>query len=328
MRYFITGATGILGQYLIKTLIEEGKQVIALKRKNSHITKALKDLPSEQLKWVEGDILDTFSYSDYLTSETTVIHTAATVSFQPSEEPVMFKVNIEGTKNLIDTALEKRIHKFIHISSIASIGRIKGLTLLDENTKWQDGPDHSSYAESKYYAELEVWRGYEEGLKGFILNPSVILAQSDWTKSSSVIFKKTSSGSLFHPPGSINTVDVRDVVESLLLLDKKEVNHQRYICNGSFDTYKNFISLIAEEFNKKKPQFSVNHFLLKSLVVISSLLRLIGKKPVFTSESIKSMESINEFDSSKILKEINFNFRSSKETASWAVPYYVKKYNL
>ena len=328
MHYFITGATGILGQNLILKLINEQQAIVALKRKNSIIPDCLKLFPENQLKWIEGDILDTSSYSDYINPDTKVIHAAASVSFQRSEEESMYSINVEGTKQIIDTALDKKVNKFIHISSIASIGRVKGLTLLNENTKWQDSPDHSAYAESKYYSELEVWRGFEEGLNGFIINPSVILAQSDWTKSSSTLFKKMASGTIYHPSGSINTVDVRDVVDSILLLDQKKVNHERFICNGSFNTYHAFLSTVAKAFGIASPKISINFFMLKTLARLSSILVLFGKKPIITTESIKAMSSINEFDSSKLIKELDFNFRSMDETINWSVPYYIKKYNL
>ena len=328
MQYFITGSTGILGQKLIESLVNSGEKVIGLKRKSSQLSKLLQSISSEKIEWVDGDILDSFSYSSFLNSDTVVIHAAAMVSFQSSQEELMYKVNVDGTKILVDTCIEKNVFKFIHLSSIASVGRVKGLKLLNESAKWQDGPEHSTYAESKYLAELQVWRAFEEGLKGFVLNPSVILAQSDWSKSSSVIFKKMSKGSLFYPPGKINTVDVRDVVDTLLLLDKNNVNHERYICSGSFVSYENLLGLLAKAFNTKIPSVLVNSFWLRIIAFLSSGIKVFGKQPVLTVESIKAMESTNEFDSSKLIKELQFNFRPIEETVGWVVPYYVEKYKV
>jgi len=106
------------------------------------------------------------------------------------------------------------------------------------------------------------------------------------------------------------------------------VNRQRYICSGNFDTYKNFLGLIAQEFKKKAPAISVNPFILKFIATLSPLFSLFRNTPILTSESIKSMESVNQFDSSKISAEIDFKFRTSKETIQWTIPYYVEKYNL
>lgn len=328
MTYFITGGTGLVGQYLIKELINEGHQVIALKRNHSIIPSILKSHSETTLKWINGDLLDSFSYQDFLTPQTTVIHTAAMVSFQPSDDQAMFKTNVEGTIQVINSSLSKKVKKFIHISSVASIGRIKGIELIDENIKWQDSPDNSSYAISKYYSELEVWRGFEEGLNGFIINPSIILSQSDWNKSSSVIFKRIAKGTSFYPKGNVNTVDLRDVIKAIFLLDKKNVNHERYICNGNFTSYKKLFSVTANAFNKKVPSIALSTTLLKLLAYVSGLISIFSKNPLITIQSVKSLSSKNEFISTKLIKELDFTYRPLDETIQWTAPYYVEKYKL
>ena len=172
MKFFITGGTGIVGSSLIKELTKQGHEVIGLKRESSSIPKAILNA---NVQWINGDLLDSFSYQDFLDSDTIVIHAAAIVSFNPKEESTMLKININGTKTIIDEALAKNIKSFIHLSSVAAIGRVKGIDILNESNKWVESPDNSSYSNSKYYSELEVWRGFEEGLKGFILNPSIVL---------------------------------------------------------------------------------------------------------------------------------------------------------
>ena len=100
----------------------------------------------------------------------------------------MMKINIEGTANMVNAAMEKGIKKFCHISSIATIGRDEHSPVSSEEQFWKSSPDHSNYALSKYAAEREVWRASEEGLDVVIVNPSLILGACSWQQSSGTLF--------------------------------------------------------------------------------------------------------------------------------------------
>src|SRR5439155_22902429 len=118
-----------------------------------------------------------------------VIHSAAKVSFARDEKEEMLRINIEGTANVVNMAIEKNIQRFIHISSVAALGRsLKGETINEERV-WQDTKTNTNYAISKHKAEMEVWRAISEGLNAAIINPSTILGYGDWNNSSCAIFK-------------------------------------------------------------------------------------------------------------------------------------------
>jgi dihydroflavonol-4-reductase len=170
----ITGGTGFLGAYIIRALVEKGYGVRAIRRHNnfpSYIPKEIFD----KVEWVEGDILDVVSLEDAMEGVDTVIHSAAIVSFTKREQKKMYKINVEGTANVVNIALEKNIKRFVHISSIAALGRKENGGHIDEEKKWEESRINTHYAKSKYKAELEVWRGISEGLNAVILNPSTIL---------------------------------------------------------------------------------------------------------------------------------------------------------
>src|SRR5690606_19058561 len=117
-------------------------------------------------------------------------HCAATVSFNPRKNDELKKVNIEGTANVVNASLKSGVQKLVHVSSVSALGVKHDGSLISENSAWEQDRHSSFYSRSKYFAELEVWRGMAEGLKSVIVNPSLILGAGNWENGSSAIFKK------------------------------------------------------------------------------------------------------------------------------------------
>ena len=141
---------------------------------------------------------------------------AALVSFNSALKNQMLENNTTGTSNVVDCALKHNIQKICHVSSIATLGSNEQ-NKVDENCIW-DWTNKSSYAISKYLAEMEVWRAFGEGLKGFIVNPSLIIGPGSWNSGIGTIINKASLGMPFYPPGSCGVIDVNDLVEIMIQL--------------------------------------------------------------------------------------------------------------
>ncbi|MFN0189653.1 MAG: NAD-dependent epimerase/dehydratase family protein, partial [Bacteroidia bacterium] len=205
----ITGASGLLGSFIVSKFNSQGEKVIGLTR---HKDKAIKSHQHQKaIEWREVNILDTISLTESLKEVHTVIHSAALISFNSRRRNEIFEANVTGTKNIVDCCLAAGVKKLIHISSVAALGRPKGVNTINENSLWMNDKLSPDYALSKYQAELEVYRGHEEGLRVSIINPSVILAPSDWNFSSSQIFKYIWNENSFYLGGFVNYVDARDV---------------------------------------------------------------------------------------------------------------------
>ena len=116
-------------------------------------------------------------------------HCAAIVSFNKKNKDKLFKVNIEGTANVVNAALDAGVQKMVHVSSVSALGRIRENEIVTEEMNWTEESSNSQYGKSKYLGELEVWRSIGEGLQAVIVNPSIIFGGSDWSKGSSEIFK-------------------------------------------------------------------------------------------------------------------------------------------
>ena len=131
---FVTGATGFLGSYICRTLINEGFTIKGLKRKTSSMD-LVHDI-KDKIEWVIGDILDIPFLEEILGEVDGVIHSAAMISFNPKEKDRMMKVNVEGTANLVNVCLALGVPRFVQVSSIAAIGRNKYQPHIDESITW------------------------------------------------------------------------------------------------------------------------------------------------------------------------------------------------
>lgn len=321
----VTGANGLLGSYIVRLLHERKQPFVALKRKNSNISH-LNDL-TEHIIWREADVTDESSLHEALTGVTGIIHTAAFVSFNPRNAEKVFRINVDGTKHIVNAALTGNIKRLLHVSSVAALGRQKNQAEVDETNTWIDTPINSNYAQSKYRAELEVFRGQEEGLRTVMINPSVILGYSNWDKSSSQLFKYAWQEKPFYMEGSFNYVDVRDVAAIALQLFDSAIERERFIVNAGSIGFKDFFDALARKFGKKGPYIRVGKPFLKPLAAVESFrTRLSGTEPIITRETARLAGTHFHYNAQKIQKTLNFKFQSFDDTATWCCNRYRELY--
>ncbi len=311
----VTGATGLIGSHICRQLVQSGQPFKAFIRNKNNIPDTMPD----GIEWIEGDILDFESIYTALDGISVVIHTAALVSFYSKEFKLMDKINVRGTANMVNGALKCGVRRFIHLSSIAALGRPPNNAIISEDAKWVSSPENSYYGETKYHSELEVWRGYEEGLSTVIVNPSVVLGTGNWEKSSTKMFKYAWDEHKYYPSGSFNYVDLRDVVDVIMTLIDSDIKGKRFILNGGKISYLDFFTKVAVEFGKKPPYIHASNMLSK-LVVFAEKVRslLTGKEPMVTGETLLMSKRNFEYDNSKIKNAIEFEFRNLDSTITWA----------
>lgn len=319
----VTGANGFLGSFICKALADSGKNVKALVRNNSDTS--LLEGASDKVQIVHGDILDMNSMEEHFEGLKILIHAAAIVSFHRSDYDQMSEVNIEGTKNMVNLSLKYKVDFFLHISSVAAIGRKEQKAVVSEKNKWEESKWNSHYGESKYLAELEVWRGIQEGLSGIVLNPSVVLGPGNWDISSSRLFKYAWQENKYYSEGLMNYVDVRDVTSIIMRFLEKQPSDERYIISAGDITYKDFFEIVARRFNKKPPYRQANKRLLRLGLIIEWVKSMFSSnRPLITTETINLSGSEISFDNSKIKKELNFNFTPLEQTVNWTCEKYLK----
>ncbi|MCF8374015.1 MAG: NAD-dependent epimerase/dehydratase family protein [Bacteroidales bacterium] len=316
---FITGGTGLVGSHLILELAMAGKHIVALKRPGSKIS-VLNSLCSwyqinpekllENISWVDGDLLDPVSIEDALEDVDEVYHCAALVSFNPKDRAAIIQANVEGTANLVNACLEKDIEKFCHVSSIAVFGQSVDGQAVDEESPRTSESGHSAYSTSKYYSELEVWRGMTEGLNGVIVNPSIILGPGiDWTKGSLRMFNEVSKGMKFYTTGGSGFVDVRDVVSVMVKLMDKEIFNQRFCLNSENLSYREVFSEIALTLNLKAPSIEAKPWMLQLTRHFESIKSKISQsEPRVTKESARSAFNRTIYSNQKIVELLGHEF--------------------
>lgn len=326
-KILITGGTGFLGAYIIRELVQQGYQVRALKRS--------RDLPSfipaeifAKVEWVDGDILDVISLEDAMEGIDTVIHSAAIVSFDPDKEHTLYKVNIEGTANVVNIALDKNVRRFVYISSVAALGRTAKESKVTEEKKWTKSKSNTHYAISKYFAEMEVWRAMGEGMEVMVLNPSTILGYGDWNSSSCEIFKTVYNEFPWYTNGVNGFVDVEDVAKVAVALMKSPLKNERFIVSGENWPLRELLNTIADNFGKKRPTRHASPFLMKIAWRLERLKsKFTGNKPLLTKQSARVAQSKTYFDNTKLLNSLpDFSFTPLAQTIEKACRRYKEQH--
>jgi dihydroflavonol-4-reductase len=299
----VTGGTGFLGAYIIKHLLLQGHQVRAIRRNMSKLPFFISPELISRVEWVEGDILDVVSLEEAMTGIDAVIHAAAKVSFEAKEIETLFKINVEGTANMVNIAVEKNIRRFIYISSVAALGRTATGETIDEEKEWQETKINTSYAISKYKAELEVWRAMGEGLQGVILNPSTILGYGDWNTSSCAIFKTVYNEFPYYSSGINGFVYVEDVARATVQLLESNITSERFIINSDNWCFRQLFNGIADGFNKRRPHRNATPSLAAIAWRAEKLKSFFtGKRSLLSKESARIAQSKTNFDNRKLLK--------------------------
>lgn len=314
----ITGANGLVGSYLCRYLLHRGKSIRALRRTGSDM-RLVEDI-KDQIEWVEGDILDVVSLENAMQGVDHVFHCAAMISYVAKNRDQLMQVNVEGTSNVVNVALDSGIKKLVYISSIAALGRTgKDGETVNEETPWERKNLTSDYSVSKFLAEREVWRANAEGLKVVIVNPAIIVGAGNWNAGSCKLFTTVHSGFKFYTGGVTGYVDVRDVAKIAATLMESETEGQRFVLCSENISYKDFLTSIARAMQVKGPTVLAGKFLSGMAWRMEWMKSMFtGKEPTVTRQTATIANKKVYFDNTKI-RALGYNFiplqQSISETA-------------
>ena len=320
----VTGGTGLVGSHLLYHLALENDIIKAIHRKNSDLN-AVKNVFRyytdnfepliQKIEWVEADITDIFAMEKAFKNVTEVYHSAAMVSFDPKDYKAMRKINIDGTSNIVNFCIDFGIKKLCFVSSVAAIEKSFNNEIIDENEPWNNEMNNYGYAITKYGAEMEVWRGSQEGIPCVIVNPGVILGAGFWHNGSGALFSKIDKGLKFYSEGVTGFVGVKDVVSVMIQLMKSNILNERFILVSENKSFKDVFFLIADNLCKKRPSIKVTEFMSAvgwRLEKIRSVLT--GKAPLLTVHSAKSIHNKHYYSSEKVKKALHYDFEFVADT--------------
>lgn len=315
----VTGGTGLVGAHLLLHLAESENAIRSIYRNKKNIEKTQslfrlyqKEALFNKIEWVNADIIDIPSLEIAFQNIEYVYHCAALISYDPKDEDQLRKINIEGTANIVNFCLAYNVKKLCHVSSIATLGDLKPYEKeVSETTEWNPEAPHSDYAISKYGAEMEIWRGQQEGLQVVIVNPGVIFGAGFWQQGSGVFFSAVKKGFPFYTKGSTGYVGVTDVVKIMMLLMKSDHNGERFSVIAENLTFQEVIYAIAEKLKAKKPKTEAKPWMLAIAWRLDWFCATFFRtKRRLSKYSVNSLFSAETISNEKIKNALDFEFQS------------------
>ena len=323
----------MVGARVLYDLTAPGKKVRAMRRTSSkddifNMVFAENPALKNDIEWMEGDVTNVYDVAEAMKDIDEVYHCAAKVSFHGADYNEIMKVNVEGTANMVNVAIELGVKKFCHISSIAALGRVIENKVMDENVVWKSSKHNSVYAISKYGGEREVWRAMEEGLNAVIVSPSIIIGPGDWKTGRSAMFSQVMKGMKYYSDGVNGFVDVRDVSASMIALMEKNISGERFIVSSENCSYGQIFNFIAEGLHKPRPTIKVNGT-LSELGWRAEAMRsfVMRDKPFITKETARNSQLKWLYSNEKIKKEIGINFIPVQQSVEDCCKIFLKNYS-
>lgn len=333
----VTGGTGLVGSHLLFQLVKNNESVRAIYRreKKLEIVKRVFSYYSDnylefynKIEWVESDLLDIPKLTDTFIGIEYVYHCAAFVSFEPDKYQVLRRTNIEGTANIVNLSISYKVKKLCYVSSIAALGESKNNINIDEETHWNPEADNSVYAITKYGAEMEVWRGTQEGLPAVIVNPGVIIGGGIWSHGSGNIFKKVYNKLPFYTSGSIGCIDVQDVTRIMIQLQQSNIINERFVLVAKNISYKAFLYSIAKHLHVNPPKKEAKPWLLAIGWRLDWLShKLFGKRRLLVKQMVASLYNKAIYNNKKIKDVLNYEFIPLEESISVVCKQFIKEHN-
>ena len=315
----VTGGTGFIGSNLAASLVQHGCNVRILRRSGSD----LRALGSLSVEHALGDVRDKESLKSAMKGCDTVFHTAAIISYWKEERPLMFDVNIGGTRNVVESCIELGIQKLVHTSSIAAVGFPENGTTADETNTFNWERYDVGYRISKFEAEKEIRRGVERGLNAVMVNPSVVIGERDIHFHGGQLIRDIYRKKIFYYiAGGMNIVYVGDVVRGQILAAEHGRTGERYILGGENLTHKEIISTIAEVVGGIKPLFQMPPACVRLVATVSEgIANGLGRRPWVTRELFAGSHLNYHFSCRKAEAELGYTrtpFREAVErTFAW-----------
>ena len=272
---------------------------------------------------VRGDVTDPRSLKEALASVEAVYHLAGVVGYDPRERSLMERVNVQGTRHIVEAALAAQVQRFVHLSSVVAVGASFDQTVLDESSPYNLSHLNMGYFETKRQAEQIVLKAaHEEGLPALCLNPATVYGSGDALKGSRKMQVKVARGELsVYPPGGVNVVHIQDVVDCLIKALHLGQVGERYILSGENLLLKDLFERIARIAGVHPPRWKLPKPLILSLGQVGDLMNRCGLKGPLTSENAWAASLYHWFDSSKAQKTFGFQPRSVdlalKESVAW-----------
>ena len=323
--WLVTGATGHIGNVLVRKLLRRGEKVRALIPANES-RDPLKGLDVEA---VTGDILDLDSVFESMRGIRGVFHLAGVISIMPGPNPFVRRVNVDGTKNVLDAAIESGVEKVVYTSSIHAIQRVDD-GVIDESLPFDADNPYGAYDRSKAEATLEVLGAARAGLETVVACPTGVIGPYDFRGSmmGSVIHDAAAAKPSLYVDGAYDFVDVRDVADGLISAAENGKRGESYILSGNKISVRYLLETIREITGRGFFQMKIPFDLAKFAALFTPMYyRLAHATPRFTPYSLEVLKSNSNISHAKASRELGYKPRSIYESISDTVKWFLEKKN-
>jgi dihydroflavonol-4-reductase len=309
----ITGATGHIGNVLVRELVRRGEKVRVFVLPNEDMS-SINDLDIEVIR---GDILDKNSLQPAFVGADYVFHLAGIISIMPGKDELVHAVNVTGTLNVVDAAKKAGVKKFIHTSSIHAFKRMPLGIIVDETIPIDSESNIAAYDQSKAEATLAVLEEVKKGFPAVIVCPTGVIGPYDFKNSEMGIliqeWMRTKVNFLIE--GDYDFVDVRDVVDGMILAREKGQPGQLYILSGELVRMIDLWHLVKELVSIKSRLINIPSWFAKSLAELTQVYYRISKtKPRLTTYSVETLRTNAVISSAKARTILGYKPRSLKES--------------
>ncbi len=316
----VTGATGHIGNVLVRQLLERGEKVRALILPRESRT----PLQGLNVEAVEGDVLDTSSLFQAFKGVRGVFHLAGVISILPGENPIVRQVNVEGTRNVMQVAKQMRVRKVVYTSSIHAIQRVEDGT-IDERLPFDPNNPYGEYDRSKAEATLEVQKAAHAGLEAVIVCPTGVIGPYDFRGSmmGDVIRSAAQRKPTLYVDGAYDFVDVRDVASGMIAAFEKGRRGESYILSGQKISVRYLLETVREitgrHFFRMKIPFDLAEFAAR---FTPWYYRKSNATPRFTPYSLEVLRSNCNISHAKATRELGYRPRTLYETIADTVKWF------
>lgn len=319
----VTGATGHVGNVLVRRLLAEGWNVRILVRSSTD----LKPIEGLDVEIVEGDVNDFKSLLNAFKGVKIVFHLAGIVSIVPDHDELIYRVNVEGTRNVVEACLETGVKRLVYTSSVHALKEPPHGTIIDEGCSYE--PEHSrgDYDRSKAMASLEVIKGVEKGLDAVMVLPSGVMGPCDYkiSQMGHLIINYMKGDMKAYMDGEYDFVDVRDVARGIILACKYGKPGESYLLSGEKITVKQLLILLEKLTGVKQPSIKIPLWMAKAVGKLTpTYYRARKTKPIFTSYSAEVLFSNCNISSDKARKELGYSPRPLEKSITDAVEWFMK----
>jgi dihydroflavonol-4-reductase len=318
----VTGATGHIGNVLVRELLRRGRQVRVLVRSSS-LPLALQGL---QVELARGDVLDPASLEAAMQGVEVAYHLAAKINLLPGSDAETGRVNVDGTRNVLAAVRQAGVQRLVFASSIYSLQEPPAGTPLDESYPFKADGSHNTYDASKARASLEVLQAVRAGLDAVLVLPTAVTGPYDFHDSEAGLGIRLymRPGLKFYVEGAYDFVDVRDVAAGFIQAAEKGRRGETYILGGERLTVKQVIETVREATHYRYVKVKVPYWLAYRVAGLMPLyIRLTGAKPFFTRYSLQAIRSNSLISHVRAARELGFTPRPARQAITDSVRWFL-----